>query len=201
MKTRKFLIAMIPAFLLLSGCSGVMDSTQPAKRYYMLMPLSGTSEGGTGESLPGLVMNLTAVPGLDTDRIQALGSEAQLIRYANARWPDHLPEVLSSVMQRSMQSAGRFSEVEVASRPDSENWFLQLEVQKFYGLRNAGGTTSQVNVQIAGIIECGDRRTTFTVDDSAPVSSERLSAVVAAHQQSLDGATRKILGQMGENCS
>lgn len=191
---------MIPTFLLLSGCSGVMDSTQPAKRYYMLMPLSGTSEAETEEPLPGLVMTLTAVPGLDTDRIQALGSEAQLVRYANARWADHLPEVLSSVMQRSMQSSGRFSEVKVASRPGSEDWFLQLEVQKFYGLRNTGGTTSQVNVQIAGIIECGDRRTAFTVDDSAPVGSERLSVVVSAHQQSLDGATRTILGEIGENC-
>jgi ABC-type uncharacterized transport system auxiliary subunit len=200
MKTRNHLKILIPSLLLLAGCSGVMSSAQPAKQYYMLMPLSGSAVDSTGEPLHGLVMTVTAVPGLDTDRIQALGSEAQLVRYANARWPDHLPEVLTSVMQRSMQSAGRFSEVKVASRPGPEDWFLQLELQKFYGLRSVGENTTQVIVQIAGIIECSDRRTTFTVEDSVPVSSERLSAVVSAHQQGLDGATRKILDQIGENC-
>ena len=47
-------------------------------------------------------MTVSAVPGLDTDRVLALSTDARLNQYANARWPDHLPEVLTSVMKRSL---------------------------------------------------------------------------------------------------
>jgi ABC-type uncharacterized transport system auxiliary subunit len=200
MKT-KLLLAVLLATSMITACSGVMDSAQPARQTYMLMPApqsSGTPNDGQG---PVLSVSLVAVPGLDTDHIQALDSDAQLKRYANARWPDHLPEVLGSVMQRSLATSGRFSTVEQSSRASGDGWLLQLEVQKFYGLQSTSGTTNSVVVEVSGSIECAGNKETFTLSDSQAVGEERLSTVVAAHQRGLNEVTRQILETINDWCS
>jgi ABC-type uncharacterized transport system auxiliary subunit len=201
MKTNTLLPSLILSTMLLTACSGVMNSAQAAKQYYMLMPLTGASMENTDAQTPGLAMNLTAVPGLDSDWIQALGTDARLTRYANARWPDHLPEVLTSVIQRSLAATGRFSPVDVAPRSTGGAWFLRLEVQKFYGLQDADGQTKSVVVELYGSIECGDHRESFTLNEAVPVGGERLSTVVAAHQQGLDKVTQELLDKIAGACS
>lgn len=204
MKTRNAYPGLIPlAFLLallLGACSGVLTSDQPPRQHYMLMPYATASETGLAESGPALVMSVSAVPGLDTDRILALGSDARLNRYANARWPDHLPEVLSSVMQRSLAATGRFSAVEASDRPSDDGWAVHLEVQQFYGIQNASGSTRSVLVEMAGDIECGKQNRNLKLSASNPVSEERLSAVVAAHQKGLIDVTRQLMDGISEIC-
>jgi len=200
MKTKTFIPVLGLAALLLTACSGLMDSAQPAKQVYLLMPLPGPSTAEAAEQKPVLFMSLHAVPGLDSDWIQALGSDAALTRYANARWPDHLPEVLASVIQRSLVSSGRFSAVERSSKAKDDGWRLQLQVEKFYGLQGPGGETSSVVTEISGSIGCNGKSAAFVLDDSVAVGAERLSLVVAAHQQGLDGVTRQLIQKIFEHC-
>ena len=201
MKKKILLPALAAMTMLLAACSGVMDSKQPARQSYMLAPYSGAADAASTAQVPELSMTVSAVPGLDTDRVQALSSDARLNQYANARWPDHLPEVLTSVMKRSLASTGRFSAVEESTRASGDGWLLQLEVQQFYGIRNASGDTSAVIVEMTGSIECNDLRGSFTLSDSNAVGDERLSAVVAAHQQGLDDVTRQLLDQISKTCT
>ena len=201
MKKRTHLPALAAMTMLLAACSGVMDSKQPARQYYMLTPYSGAADAASPAQGPELSVTVSAVPGLDTDRVLALRSDARLNQYANARWPDHLPEVLTSVMQRSLMSTGRFSAVKESTRASSDGWLLALEVQQFYGIRNAAGDTSAVIVEMTGSIECNDLRGTFTLSDSNPVADQRLSAVVAAHQQGLNDVTRQLLDQISKTCT
>jgi ABC-type uncharacterized transport system auxiliary subunit len=200
MKTKPFLLLSTLASSLLTACSGMMDSAQPAKQTYMLMPLPGSPSTATVQQKPALAVSLGAVPGLDTDWIQRLGDDASLTRYANARWPDHLPEVLTSVIQRSLASSGRFSAVEQSSRATGDAWMLQLEVEKFYGLQGATGETTSVVTQVAASIECNNHGESFSVNDSVAVGSERLSSVVAAHQQGLNDVTQQLLKKIFEVC-
>lgn len=197
---KPFLSILIPTAMLLTACSGVMDSAQPARQVYMLMPLSASPAAAAEQTAPSLALTLDAVPGLDTDWIQALGSDAQLTRYANARWPDHLPEVLSSVIQRSLYSSGRFSSVQQATSARGDEWLLSLEVEKFYGLRNAAGETTRVVTEFSGSIECDGRKGSFTLSDSVPVDGQRLSLVVAAHQEGLNDTTEQLLDRVFDNC-
>ena len=201
MKKKTLLLALAAMTMLLAACSGVMDSKQPARQAYMLTPYSGAADTANPAQGPELSITVSAVPGLDTDRVQALSSDARLNQYANARWPDHLPEVLTSVMKRSLASSGRFSAVEESTRASGDGWLLLLEVQQFYGIRNASGDTSAVIVEMTGSIECNDLRGSFTLSDSNPVGDERLSAVVAAHQQGLDDVTRQLLDQISKTCT
>ena len=201
MKKKTLLLALAAMTMLLAACSGVMDSKQPARQAYMLTPYSGAADTANPAQGPELSITVSAVPGLDTDRVQALSSDARLNQYANARWPDHLPEVLTSIMKRSLASTGRFSAVEESTRASGDGWLLLLEVQQFYGIRNASGDTSAVIVEMTGSIECNDLRGSFTLSDSNPVGDERLSAVVAAHQQGLDDVTRQLLDQISKTCT
>jgi ABC-type uncharacterized transport system auxiliary subunit len=200
MKKKTRLLSLTAPLLLLAACSGVMDSAQPAKQYYMLAPCCDSSAGGADPG-PALVLTVGAVPGLDTDRVLALSGDARLNQYANARWPDHLPEVLTSVIKRSLASSGRFSDVTAGGRAKDGGWFLQLEVQQFYGIRGASGNTSSVVVEVSGSIECGDKRHAFTLTDSNTVGEERLSGVVAAHQRGLDEVTRQVMAEIAQSCS
>jgi len=201
MKKKTFLLALAAMTMLLAACSGVMDSKQPARQAYMLTPYSGAANTANPAQGPELSITVSAVPGLDTDRVQALSNDARLNQYANARWPDHLPEVLTSIMMRSLMSTGRFSSVEESNRANGDGWLLVLEVQQFYGIRNASGDTSTVIVEMAGSIECNDLRDSFTLSDSNSVADERLSAVVAAHQRGLNAVTEQLLDQINETCS
>jgi ABC-type uncharacterized transport system auxiliary subunit len=201
MKNKTLLPALTLAMLLSVGCSSAMNSAQPAKQYYMLVPLSAAGGAASTDQAPELSMTVSAVPGLDTDRVQALSSDARLNQYANARWPDHLPEVLTSVIQRSLASSGQFSTVEKGSRKRNDGWLLELEVQQFYGIQNASGNTSTVRVEMNGFIECNDVLSSFTLSDSNSVSDEYLSAVVSAHQRGLDDVTRQLLDQISKTCS
>ena len=201
MKKKTLLLALAVMTMLLAACSGVMDSKQPARQAYMLTPYSGAADTANPAQGPELSITVSAVPGLDTDRVQALSNDARLNQYANARWPDHLPEVLTSIMKRSLMSADRFSSVEESNRASGGGWLLILEVQQFYGIRNASGDTSAVIVEMTGSIECNDHRGSLTLSDSNPVGDERLSAVVAAHQQGLDDVTRQLLDQISKTCT
>lgn len=189
--------AFLLCTLALTACSGILSSEQPAKQYYALMPLA--SDGSSVDSSgPEVSLSVTAVPGLDTDRIQALDPDARLNHYANARWPDHVPEVLGSVLKRSLAASGRFAEVRVSGHGDG--WRLELEVQQFYGRQATAGETTSVVVEMAGTVSCGSDRHSLTLSDSRPVSVERLSAVVAAHQSALDNVTRQLLSQLESAC-
>jgi ABC-type uncharacterized transport system auxiliary subunit len=202
MKTTKRLTGLILLTAVLAACSGLMTSEQAPKQYYTLMPVTGADGSAGSEPGPVLAVSVSAVPGLDTDRILALSPDARLNRYAGARWPDHLPEVLTSVLQRSMTATGRFSRVEQSDRSfDDSGWLLRLEVQQFYGIQNSGGATSSVLVELAGSVKCNGQDKQINVSESQPIAEDRLSAIVAAHQAGLDGVTRQLLQQMNQFCT
>ena len=192
------LSAVLPT-LLLNGCGSVLTSEQPARQDYLLRPYLATAPAD-GRVKPELALRVAVIPGLDTDRILALGVDARLNNYANARWPDHLPEVLASVMQRSLESSGLFASVQVAATGAADPWTLDVELREFYGIQNAAGETSSVRVGLAGRLACGGQVHALSVTESAQVAEERLAVVVAAHQAALDSVTRQLIDRMQTLC-
>ena len=191
---------LLPTFLL-TGCGSLLTSEQPARQNYLLRPYEAATKPAHGAAKPELALNLAVVPGLDTDRLQALGVDARLNYYANARWPDHLPEVLASVIGRSLESTGQFATVGVAASGAADAWTLDLEVREFYGIQDAAGATSSVRVGLAGRLTCGGQAHPLRLAESAPVAEERLAVVVAAHQKALDQVTRQLIERAQTLCA
>lgn len=188
-------------FLLLAGCGNILTSPQPVRHHYLLSPYQAAATHADQQAAPELTLSLKAIPGLDTDRILALGTDARLNHYANARWPDHLPEVLASVIRRSLEATGRYAAVRAAEPGATEDWTLNLEVREFYGIQDASGATAAVRVALAGTLSCGGATHALSLSEATPVAEERLAAVVAAHQSGLDGVTRQLIGQLQTLCT
>lgn len=189
------------AALLAQGCSGLLTSEQPARSTYMLMPLEGPAMPAHDPPGTRLTVEMTAVPGLDTNRIQALGSDARLNQYGNTRWPDHLPEVLASVLRRSLESSGQFDSVREGPVSREGDWHLKLEVREFYGILDTTGDTASVRVALAGSLNCDGRPIALNLHDANPVTEQRVASVVAAHQAGLDGITRQLVELIGTSCT
>lgn len=192
--------ALLSLLLLIQGCGGILTSDQPARQTYLLTPLAAPSPAAATSDAVDLALNVTAIPGLDTDQVLALGVDARLQQYSNARWPDHLPEVLTSVLQRSLESAGPFAPVRNADRATDAGWLLHLEVREFFGIRDAAGDTSSVRVALAGSVSCGGERHLLNLHDANPVATQRLASVVAAHQAGLDGVTQDLVEHVLRLC-
>jgi ABC-type uncharacterized transport system auxiliary subunit len=192
--------ALLTILILIQGCGGILTSDQPARQTYLLTPLAPPSSATATSEAVDLALNVTAIPGLDTDQVLALGVDARLQQYGNARWPDHLPEVLTSVLQRSLESAGPFAPVRNAGRATESGWMLQLEVREFFGIRDAAGDTSSVRIALAGNVSCGGERHLLNLHDTNPVATQRLASVVAAHQAGLNSVTRDLVERVLRLC-
>ena len=194
MKTiRRLWILPLLAALLLGACGGLLTSDQPPRQVYLLQP----SPANDGDNHPAVRVSVTAVPGLDTDRILALEPDARLSPYANARWADHLPEVLGSVLQRSLEppAANR------TANSTADYAMIDLELRAFYGVRSAAGVTSSVRTELAGTLSCGGRTFDLRLSAKPRVAEERLAAVVAAHQRALDEMTDDLRDRLLAACS
>ena len=200
MKRISALSGLLALTAIVTACGGILTSDQPVKQTYILQPWSVPSGDFAGDSWPTLALTVTAVPGLDTDYIQAIGTDARMHQYANARWADFLPEVLASVMRRSLSTADRFTAVKASPAPDTDDWVLALEAQQFYGIQDSGGSTSSVSVRFEGLLRCKDTDHQLQMKSSRPVREERLSVVVRAHQQALDDVTQQLLELITKNC-
>jgi len=200
MKQIKSTAGLLLITALITACSGMLTSESSAKRHYLLEPYTGATAASEIKPLPSLVISVTTVPGLDTDRILALTGDAQLKPYANARWVEHLSEVLTSVMRRSLMSTGQFETVKAATAAGNGEWLIKLEAQKFYGIQHTPGETSSVEVRFAGSLLCNDNEHQLVLSASQSVRQENLSYVVAAHQLGLNDITEQLLDQIKGKC-
>ena len=200
MKRITTIVALLAVTIQMTACSGLLTSDTAARQHYLLEPYTGYSSANMDEVWPALVISVSAVPGLDTDHIQALSTDARLIQYANARWTDFLPEVLTSLVRRSLVSTGRFKTVKTKPGSDANQWSLELEVQQFYGILDGADGTSSVKVRFEGNLHCHEQEHQLQLNASQPVQEDRLAAVVRAHQQALDDTSRQLMEAFRDKC-
>ena len=192
--------ALILSALLVGACSGLLKSDQPTKHVFLLQPLSTTAASGvTADPMP-LVISLRVVPGLDTDRILVLGYDASLTPVANARWADNLPEVMNSMVRRSLTLSGRYAPAFDDRKKVGQDSQLQLELQAFYGIGSASGEPDRVEIKIEGRLTCLDTQHAIQIDQSNSVSGTGLSRIVAAHQGALNDAMEALLRALDTHC-
>jgi ABC-type uncharacterized transport system auxiliary subunit len=200
------LLMALPA-LILAGCSGVLESNKPAREVYLLqaptitpLPPAGTTRAPAGDAVK-LVLSVETVPGLDTDNIQVLHSNARLFPVANAHWPDNLPEVMRSLSRRVLVDSGLFQNVSLGTLARPGEWQLELELQAFYGLQDSANTTTAVLMELEGNLRCGEAGGVISLDSRIPLHSSGLPELVAAHQQALNEVLQALPGRIQQTCS
>ena len=183
--------------LSMSACGGLTRSDKPATRTWWLEPYVGMTQESSSDQVLLVALSTTVVPGLDTNRILTLSDDAELSQFAAASWADNLPELVTSLVGRSLEASGRFEIVSGRARGASENCDLELELREFYARLSASGQTSGVRIAIRGRYQCGSAAPVdLHLSASVPVHDERMSVIVAAFQRAMDSVMRDMLEQL-----
>ena len=144
-----------------------------------------------------VALSVTVIPGLDSDRILTLSDDAELSQFAAARWVDHLPELVSSLIGRSLQATGQFEVVSERAASRAKNCNLELEIREFFADIGSTGRVSRVRVAINGSVECESSvPVVFHSASSVVVADERMNVIVAAFQQAMDDVTKDIISNI-----
>ena len=188
-------LCLLMGALSLTACSGMTQSDQPAVQTWWLEPYASATQEISNKT-PLVRVSVTVVPGLDTNRILTLSGNAELKKYTAARWADNLPELLSSLIGRSLGASGRFDVVSDQAGAVSEDCNLQLEASEFYANLGLNGQTIGVSVALDGSYQCEpDERMPIQLSTSMPVHGESISEIVAAFQRAMD---RVMVGLLAE---
>lgn len=200
MKNRLLLSLMMVLTASLGGCGGVLTSDQPPENVYWLEAVNLQLGGPPTGDLADLVVAVRAIPGLDTDRILVRGPGARLNHYAGARWPDHLPEIVTVAVRLSLESSGRFNRVRSGSQTSRSEWSLDLELREFFAVVTTAGAPPQVRVKLAGYVDCGSGNTAVSAATTAPAQEDTLSEIIAAFQSATDNALIGLGAQLETRC-
>lgn len=196
--SRISIIFCLSTVMLFTGaCTGLTQSDKPAISKWWLEPYVATSELVPAEPPMSIALSITVVPGLDTDRILTLSDDAEMGQFASARWVDHLPELLASLVERSMQGTGRFVIVPESAASRAGNCLLDLEFREFFADIGPGGRASGVRIATHGRLKCGSAGTlVFQSSVTKPVADERMGIIVAAFQQAMDQVTQNTINSI-----
>ncbi len=184
-----------------AGCSGLLDSDQPPERVYWLEPLIVQESTVVDGARPSLAVSVSAAPGLDTDRLLILGPGARLNHYAAARWPDHFPEVLESLLRTTLESTERYSRVTAGATSRSTDWVLDLEVRELYTLTNPSENAPMVRMVLRGYVSCLESDYEIAMQANAGIDDDHLSEIVAGYQHVLREISRQLVAQLAESCN
>jgi len=194
---RQSLLIVLMIMLVLSACSGLTQSDKPVVTSWWLEPYISTAQAAPAEPSVTVALTIKAVPGLDSDQILTLSSDAQLKPYSGARWVDHAPELLASLLGRSMEADGRFEVLTERSGWGAEDCKLQLELREFFADLNSAGNTTRVRLALDGRYQCGSAPAVeIRSAEQSVVNEERMSVIVATFQQAMNQVTKDILEQL-----
>jgi ABC-type uncharacterized transport system auxiliary subunit len=174
---RRFLLAL---FLCAGGCTvdvGLGGDETPTRTYWLAPPDVSV------DVHPGRV-EVTAVPGLDTERMLALDADNRLIPYAGARWNGPIPRLVGSLADRALGAR-------------SGEGVLRLEVRRFFVERD-GATEGVAAIELAAWHPLDGAAGPQVVAARAPLEEARLGAVAAAFQQALDEVMTDLAGWLRE---
>jgi ABC-type uncharacterized transport system auxiliary subunit len=189
--SRQFIL--IIASVLMVSCGGLLNSEKAPDKTYWLEPYQLTPPMGELPDIAGLSVSLAVVPGLDSEFLLTIKSDAELNHYSGALWPDHLPEFAGSLLRRSLQQSGLFSEVADSRNSDIGSCELTLELQKFYTRIDQNDLASSVQMSLVGQFECEELSTDLRLESDTSVQGQQLVNIVAAHQTGWNQLMKSLL--------
>lgn len=184
----------------ISACAGLLESKQPSERIYWLEPIILQQEVNVDAVVPSIAVSVSAVPGLDTNRLLVLDSDAHLNYYASARWPDNVSEVLESLLRTTLESTGRYSRVAGAVASQPTDLQLDLELRELFVLENAAKSSQEVRLFLKGNLNCDTGARGIIIQAAIEIRDYRLAKIVAAYQQALNDASKQLVAQTAELC-
>lgn len=187
MMTRRF--ALMGAAASLGGCTALttLNTAATPLDTYDLLPVPGSTTGRrSGRTL--LVARPDAPAAINSDRIMIKPSPLSITYLPGARWADELPEVVQSLLIRSIAGTGRLGYVGPGEGGPVPDVALLTRVDAFQAEVTEGTLSVTVDVTLT-LLRDNDQRVIASRiwRQRAPAAEDSAPAVVAALQTVLNG--------------
>ncbi len=175
--------------LVLSGCSplDLLAPSGPARAIYQLQPVSLDPQGSrTSRSL--LVLMPAAPTALSTDRILIAADPLTVQYLPDATWSDAVPQMLQSVMIRSLASARRIGFVGPQGAGPVPDTVLLTRIDAFgVAVLPQGGFEARVALELT-VLRDRDQRVlgTRNFTGAIPLADDRGDTIARGFQDLLD---------------
>jgi cholesterol transport system auxiliary component len=189
---RLFLIAA--SALALSACGSIVGPPD-APQMYALRPAPQAAQPGEKVGWALSILKPDASSNLDSSRIALARSDTQLDYYANAAWPDRLPDIVQTALLAGFENSGRIDAVSREADALHADYQLSTDLRDFearYAVPD-GVPTVAVTI-IAHMAQTRSRRivSNLTVTLNEPAAANSVDAVV----QAFDTALAKAIAQI-----
>lgn len=189
---RVFLIGA--SSLALAACGNILGPPPPSQ-IYILRPAQ-PARGGDKISWALSIDNPDASDSLDTERVALAKSDTQLDYYANAVWPDRLPNLVQTALLAGFEATGRIDSVARAEDALHADYNLTTDIRDFEArYATPDGVPTATITLVAHMAEAHSRKivANLTVNFSEPASANNVDAVVQAFDTALAKAIAQIV--------
>lgn len=192
---RVFLIA--GSSLALAACGSLDKLVGPpdAPQIYALRPATPPAQPGEKVLWALAIQKPDASNNLDSQRIALARGNTQLDYYANATWPDRLPDMVQTALLAGFEASGRIDAVARDEDALHSDYELSTDLRDFEArYATSEGAPSVAVTIIAHMAETRSRKmiANLTVTLTEPASANSVDAVV----QALDSALAKAIAQI-----
>ncbi len=193
---RIFLIA--GSSLALAACGSLDKLVGPpdAPQIYALRPaVAAPQPGGAKVSWALSILKPDASSNLDSSRIALAKSDTQLDFYANAAWPDRLPDLVQTALLAGFEASGRIDAVSRGEDALQSDYQLSTDLRDFEArYATPGGVPSVAVTIIAHIADTRSRKimANLTVSLTQPAAANNVDSVVQAFAATLAKAVDQI---------
>lgn len=189
---RLFLIAA--SSLTLAACGSILGPPD-APQMYALRPAPQPAQPGEKVGWALSILKPDASSNLDSSRIALARNSTQLDYYANAAWPDRLPDIVQTALLAGFEASGRIDAVSRDADALHADYQLSTDLRDFearYAVPD-GVPTVAVTI-IAHMAETRSRRivSNLTVTLNEPAAANSVEAVVRAFDTALAKAIAQI---------
>jgi cholesterol transport system auxiliary component len=189
---RLFLIAA--SALALSACGSIVGPPD-APQMYALRPAPQPAQPGGKVGWALSILKPDASSNLDSSRIALAKSGAQLDYYANAAWPDRLPDIVQTALLAGFENSGRIDAVSREADALQADYQLSTDLRDFEARYAVPDGVPTVAVTI--VAHMADARSRRIVSNLAVTLNESASAnSVEAVVQAFDIALAKAIAQI-----
>jgi cholesterol transport system auxiliary component len=193
---RLFLIAGSSLGLAACGSLDKLVGPPDAPQMYALRPTAPAAQPGGGKVSWALsILKPDASSNLDSSRIALAKSDTQLDYYANAAWPDRLPDLVQTALLAGFEASGRIDAVSRNEDALHSDYELSTDLRDFEARYATPGSVPSVAVTI--IAHMADARTrkivaNLTVSLTQPAAANNVDSVVQALAATLAKAVDQI---------
>lgn len=190
--------ALFAALLLgMTGCSVMGKPPEPAQLYVLPAPSFQALPGVASRPVTVKIALPEVASGLDTARIAVMENGYKLNYFAQANWPEPLPDMLQTRLVDGFEKSGLVRGVSSDSSGVQSDYILQLDVQEFNALQASDlKALPRVRVRYRALLLATDSHSlvaSVPAEQDVTATANSMEAIVAAFNVADEAAMRTLL--------